>query len=868
MTGLGSVRNRLAMLITAVVIAVVAVFGAVSIREVRNSALAAASERLGNVSRQLVDMLAQQARQLRGQLRTTASDEAVRAFLRSPDAKTREAVLTSIRRLPLATSPAISLELWDGSARRVLSTQATQPALPDREARELGALVGGAVDVAIGPLVAEGDSVHYAIIAKVSDGAAPLGFVVQRRLITGSAQAARQLRELVGTDAGLYVGNARGDVWTDFSRATPPPPIDVHRVNGVVEYVRPELGTLLASVSAIPETPWTLAVESSRAAVLAHAHGVEWRMTVFSALLVLVAAAGAWAVSGSLTRPLYEVASAADAISRGDYARRVNLVRQDEIGLLALAFNGMARSITAARDVLESQIARVAASEARLTHVIGASSAVIYELRFTPDGVMLEWISENVTRVLGYEVAEARAPSWWSSNVHPEDRERFDRRTAPESFKDGSTEYRFRTKDGRYLWLREEQRVLLDDHDQPAEVVGAWLDITDQRGLEEQFRQAQKMEAVGRIAGGVAHDFNNLLTVIRSYADLVLLEMPDTDPKREEMLEIRGAADRAAALARQLLAFSRKQVLLPRVFDLNDVVKAFDAMLSRTLPRDVHHNMRLAQALGVIKADTGQIDQVLMNLTLNAADAMPDGGELTIETGNVTLDADYAKRHAGVMPGEYVMLAVSDTGTGMDRATLDHIFEPFFTTKPSGKGTGLGLSTAYGIVKQNGGHIWVYSEPGHGTTFKVYFPRVYEQLSAPQSIPQGVRPPGSARPTETVLVVEDEPAVRATLARILQRQGYTVLPAAHGGDAMRIATEYKGAIDLVISDLMMPEMSGREFVERFAVARPETQVLFMSGYTDDDAQQRGLVEDQRPFIQKPFTVEQMARKVREVLDHA
>ena len=609
-------------------------------------------------------------------------------------------------------------------------------------------------------------------------------------------------------------------------------------------------------------------VETSRASALAHAYTVLWRMAAFAGLILVLAAAGAWALSGRVTRPFSELADAADAISHGDYSRRVTVARHDEVGAVAVSFNRMAESITAARAILESQVARVAESEARLQRVVGASSAVIYELRFSDEGVRLEWISDNVTRVLGYQVAEVYGPAWWSSNIHPEDRDSLDRRTVPESYKDGVNEYRFRTRDGTYRWLREEHRLVFDADQHPVAVVGAWLDITDQRELEHQFRQAQKMEAVGRLAGGVAHDFNNLLTVIRSYADLVLLELADNDPKRGELLEIRGAADRAAALARQMLAFSRKQVLLPRAFDFNDLVKGFEAMLSRALPADVRPILRLSRTLGVMKADTGQIEQVLMNLALNAADAMPEGGELTIETANATLDTGYAQRHAGVTPGEYVMLAVSDTGTGMDAATREHIFEPFYTTKPVGKGTGLGLSTVYGIVKQNGGHIWVYSELGHGTTFKLYFPRVYEPISAPRSIPAGVRTPGTESPTETVLVVEDDPSVRTTLVRILRRQGYTVLPAAHGGEAMRIAAAHPGAIDLVISDLMMPEMSGREFVDRFSATRPDTSVLFMSGYTDDDAQQRGLFGEHRAFIEKPFTVDQITRKVREVLDQA
>ncbi len=395
-------------------------------------------------------------------------------------------------------------------------------------------------------------------------------------------------------------------------------------------------------------------------------------------------------------------------------------------------------------------------------------------------------------------------------------------------------------------------------------VGSVFLDITEREQLAEEARQLQKMEAVGRLAGGVAHDFNNLLTVIRSYCDLVLLETTNGRPMREELLEIRGAADRAAALARQLLTFSRKQIVVPRVFDLNEVATALEAMLVRTLPAHVKHTLALASDLGPMKADPGQIEQVLMNLAINAADAMPDGGCLTITTENATLAEDYARHHPSVTPGEYVMLAVADTGIGMDSRTLARVFEPFFTTKPPGKGTGLGLSTVYGIVQQNGGHIDVDSQVGRGTTFRVYFPRAEEEISLPRRISGGRS--ADTRHHGTVLVVEDEPSVRASLVRILERQGYIVLAAGHGGEAMRIAASHPAEIDLVISDLMMPEMSGREFVARFSAARPHTRVLFMSGYADDSVHAVGPRDEHQAFIEKPFTVDQITRKVRQVLE--
>ena len=403
-------------------------------------------------------------------------------------------------------------------------------------------------------------------------------------------------------------------------------------------------------------------------------------------------------------------------------------------------------------------------------------------------------------------------------------------------------------------------------------ILGAGLittNITERSKLEEQFRQSQKMEALGRLASGVAHDFRNLLTVIRSYVDLVMLETPESDPRRHELTEIRGAADRAAILARQLLAFGRPQPLLAVELDVNESVRAVDAMLKHIAPANVKVETRLATRLGSALVDPGHVEQVLMNLAINAIDAMPEGGRLTFETQNVSLDTAYTRNHPGVAPGQYVMLSVSDTGHGMDEATLKHIYEPFFTTKPPGKGTGLGLSTVYGIVTQYGGHTWVYSEPGQGTTFKIYLPRIaVAGLPEGSSGPAARREPVRADSAQTVLVVEDDLAVRGSLSRILRKFGYAVLEAEHGADGLRVARTYDGPIHLAISDLMMPEMSGREFAEQLHALRPRTHILFMSGFTDEDVLARGLVGAHQAFIQKPFAVEDITRKVRDVIREA
>jgi two-component system cell cycle sensor histidine kinase/response regulator CckA len=385
----------------------------------------------------------------------------------------------------------------------------------------------------------------------------------------------------------------------------------------------------------------------------------------------------------------------------------------------------------------------------------------------------------------------------------------------------------------------------------------------EREALQEQLRQSQKMEAIGRLAGGVAHDFNNLLTVIKGYSQLSLAEMKQGDPFRENIEEIKKSADRASDLTRQLLAFSRRQIMEMKVIDLNTVLNNLDKMLRRVIGEDIELVTVLGEDLGQVKTDPGQIEQVIMNLSVNARDAMRKGGKLTLETANVELDEKYARGHIAVKPGPYVMLSVSDTGVGMSPEVRDRVFEPFFTTKEKGKGTGLGLSTVYGIVKQSGGNIWVYSEPGKGTTFKIYLPRVDEPL---EEIKEKVVKDDLPRGNETVLIVEDEEDVLKLAGRILSRQGYKVLEATSGNDALEVCREEKQPIHLILTDVVMPQMSGRELIEKCREVRQDFKAVYMSGYTNNAITHHGVLEKGMNYIQKPFTVDGLARKVREVLD--
>jgi len=478
-----------------------------------------------------------------------------------------------------------------------------------------------------------------------------------------------------------------------------------------------------------------------------------------------------------------------------------------------------------------------------------------------PDGTYLD-CNEAYAHILGYASREeALSSSAFELYVNPSDRaDRLARLRRKKIFT--NMEVRLRRKDGSFVWALQNV-TLMEDALRNEFIEGTIIDITERKRLEEQLRQSQKMEAVGQLAGGVAHDFNNLLTVIKGYSRLVLDDSRSGGKVRAHVEQIDAAAERAVSLTRHLLAFSRKQVLQPKVIDLNVLMVNLDKMLRRLIGEDIVVETVAAPGLGSVKADPGQIEQVIMNLVVNARDAMPKGGKLTLETANVDLDADYAGDHDGVHPGRYVMLAVSDTGVGIAPEVQSRIFEPFFTTKELGRGTGLGLSTAYGIVKQSGGHIWVYSEPGEGTTFKIYFARV--DLPA-EIIPQAARPAAPIRGAETILLVEDDEQVRNLTHSVLTTTGYSVIVAENGQAVAKICEQYPDPVHLLLTDVVMPGMSGAEVAKRVSARWPNAKVLYMSGYTENSIVHHGVLDEGTFFLPKPFTPSALTNKVREVLD--
>jgi PAS domain S-box-containing protein len=515
--------------------------------------------------------------------------------------------------------------------------------------------------------------------------------------------------------------------------------------------------------------------------------------------------------------------------------------------------------VTAAiRDITERK--RRAHDMSCVAAVVESSHDAIISL--TPEGIVLSW-NHGAERIYGYSAAETVGRSILF--ISPPDRT-IETLTLLKGVERGETVEPFETvrlkKDGTRIHVSLTLSPIENSDGQVVGVSAVARDVTESKNLEAMLRQAQKMEAVGQLAGGVAHDFNNLLGVILGYTGL-LLDRPGLDDlQRKSIEEIQKAGDRAALLTRQLLAFSRKQVLQPKVLDLNTVVAGAEKLLQRLIGEDIELLVVLNPALGRIEADAGQLEQIIMNLAVNARDAMPPGGKLTIETSNVEIDEDYAAQHPSTRTGSHVMLSVSDTGCGMDAKTKAHIFEPFFTTKEFGKGTGLGLSTVYGIVKQSGGSVWVYSEVGIGTTFKIYLPCVSPalEIAAPSDKSEKI-----AGGSQTILIVEDEAALLEVTHRSLKAVGYAILAAQSPAEAIRISESHQGPIHLMVTDVIMPGMSGAQLASRLSVPRPEMKVLYVSGYTDDTIVRHGVLEPGLAFLQKPFSPKTLARKVDEIL---
>jgi PAS domain S-box-containing protein len=623
------------------------------------------------------------------------------------------------------------------------------------------------------------------------------------------------------------------------------------------QFLRPRLDASLVPPRTAPVLRYGVALLSTTLALipaLLLSDLVESRLVVFAVAVMVSAWYGGWKpglVATSFAVTVNAYFSLHGVNTEAEYRRAlIHLALFVFVALLICSFNAALRS---AQEGLRR-------SESNFRSLVTNSPYGI--CRCNPDGVLMD-ANPAFVHMLGYESATELKGRHLGS-LHRSSQEWFQLADCFASRKDFTgLVAEFTRKDETATVLRLSGRAIRDKEDTSFELFAE--DVTENRALEQQLRQSQKMEAVGRLAGGIAHDFNNLLMVISGYCEFLLDRIGPDPVLRTPAQEISKAAERASSLTRQLLAFSRKQMLAPKVLDLNAVVTENLKMLTRLIGEDIDLVMVPGPELGAVKADPGQVEQVIMNLAVNARDAMPRGGSLQIETSNVTLDENHARLYGGVQAGEYVMLAISDTGSGMDAETQSHIFEPFFSTKGT-KGTGLGLSTVYGIVKQSGGYIWVHSEPGHGTTFKVYLPRIVEsgELAA-------VRLPATplqkrTQPVETVLIVEDETNLRRMACHYLETQGYKILEAADGAAAVQICVAHNGPIHLLLTDVIMPGMNGHEVAKRVVSLRSNTKVLYMSGYAENAIGHNGTLDEGINLLQKPFTLQALKEKVREVLD--
>jgi PAS domain S-box-containing protein len=887
-----SIRHKLPLLITGLLFVVVIAFSWLAYSQLSRALLANAGGRGIVVSQRIASAFAESDDRLRREGSSLGRDSALLRVLSTPTASRRDAAQQALDGERTRNRQVVIVELWDRRGGRVALSEATGASAPSLGRREVvtGTFAHGAL---IGPLVASGDTVfmetRVPVLRTPSD---TVGFVrTISRLNTD--QSGRLIRALIGPRAVLLAGNPDGGLWTDLrSRVDGPRGIGAP---GVATEATDANGTRwIGAVTIVPRMGWQVWVAQPRQVVLAQAREFLLRIGVIALALIALGTLAASILSAHIVAPLLDVTRAANDIARGEYSRRVEVARNDEVGQLASAFNIMATEIQTATANLEQQQtelemqqaeveaanlelqetlvlateARDAAERSRVRTAAVVAASLDCIITIDGDGQVVEF-NPAAERTFGYSAAQAIGMPLHDLIIPPSHREAHKRGLAR----------LMQTGDGPILGVRMEMPAMRADGtefpvelaitsvpiDGPPLFTGFLRDLSRNKALEEQLQQSQKMEAVGRLAGGVAHDFNNILTVILSYTDLLLSEQTGNATLRDDVGHVRSAAERAAALTRQLLAFSRKQVMHPTVLDVNAVVGEMHAMLGRVIREDVRLETKLGGALWPVCVDRSQLEQVLMNLAVNARDAMPNGGSLLIETANVVIDAGHVARHPGAMPGRHVVLSVTDTGVGMNTATRERAFEPFFTTKGPGKGTGLGLSTVYGIVKQSGGSICVQSEPGRGTSFKVYFPRHEGTVNGAVPVQDE---PVMARRDATVLLVEDDDAVRGATRRLVERFGYEVVEAPDAEIALALIRANDADFDLVLTDAVMPGMSGLQLAETLGVERPMLPLILVSGYTEDAISRGGPLAPNAVFLEKPFTVQALSRTIADVLSRA
>ena len=814
------------------------------------------SERLTRVADQLVARMAPGIPPVVDVLEAAAADPAIVRMLSSPDTNSLREGQAVVTRAFGELQANLVAGAWDLSGDLVAAVRADTaswvPAPPLVES------------ITTTPLVATEDGVvHHGFVVPVRDGRRLVGFLQVRQRIAqdGTADGAALLEALLGDSARVLLGSRSG-VWTDTRTVVEAPPDDVIGATRAASYTR-EGVRLLGVGRALPGTEIVVAAEVGEAAALAAARSFLARVGLLASLFVALATAAAWVLGRRITGPLARLRDAAEGLGGGHYDRRAAETGHPEIVEVAKAFNKMASEMA-------GHVGALQVSEERFRSLVTATAQIVW------------WTDAqgNVTEPLPSwqsftgETFEEMRGTGWTSSIHPDDAANVLRvwKEAVQHHSLYETEYRLRRHDGEYRWFLVRGVPVLERDGTIREWVGTSTDITKRRETEEVLRrkelelqQAQRLDAVGRLAGGVAHDFNNLLTTILGPAELAERQLPPGHAVRDELAEIRDSARRASELTKKLLAFGRQQVMTPVVVEVNEAVESTADLLRRVIGESIVLDLALNATEPTVRIDRTHFEQIIVNLAVNARDAMPDGGRLTLETQNVVVDRASAEEHHALAPGDYVLLAVTDTGTGMSPETLEQIFEPFFTTKEHDKGTGLGLSTVYGIVRQSRGHIWVYSEPGIGSSFKLFFPHVDAAASPTESgRAHDSMPVGS----ETILFTEDDAGIGRLGLRILKDAGYTVLPARSGAEALELAAAHGGEIHLLVSDVVMPEMNGIELWERLRTARPGMRALFISGWASEAVVKHGILDGRVPFLPKPFSARELAVRVREVLDRA
>jgi len=829
--------------------------------QVKRAALDASRAHLESAGRQIATLLDSSLRRARRELAPLAADPRILAELRSQRTPIDPVIDSLLEAFQHRTARYAAVSIWSSQGVRLASSGSPDVA----EATGADAVAGVQRGLRVSRFFVLRDTLAYGVVTPVLAAHDVVGYVVASARINSSRNGAAVSR-LLGPGVRLLVGNAGGGLWTDLDSVVPGPPLSTLGEERAT-YTDSVGARYLTVAATVPAAPWTVRLEAPEDFALGVARGYVAGIVAGGVLFVFVGALGAWLIVRGVTRRLDEVRHAAEALAVGDTPARVPDDRGDEIGSLAKSFNMMAEHVRSANQqlleravVLERRNQEVRDSEARYRQLVDQSPDAVLVHR---DGTVV-FANKASALMLGASSADALIGTAIFDLVDQQHADEARRRigaikTAQRTSR--LTELPLRKLDGTTFTAEVSGTPIVFDREPCIQTLAR--DVSERKLLEAQFHQSQKMEAVGRLAGGVAHDFNNLLTIINTYSELTLARMSSDDPSRADIECIRAAGISAAKLTRQMLAFSRKQVLTPRVVDINEAITGLAGMLSRVLGDHVHVVTELRHGLAPVFADAGQLEQVLMNLAVNAHDAMPDGGTLTIETAEVELGEGTEDYRRSIPPGRYVMLGVSDTGTGMTAHVKEHLFEPFFTTKQPGRGTGLGLATVYGMVKQSDGYIWVYSEPGRGSTFKIYLPRYSGDSDDMPTATDEFSVP--SREAANILVVEDDAMVRGAVCRILDRSPHHVSEAASGHEALEIFRRCEGRVDLVITDMVMPSMTGAELVRELRKWNPLLRAIIMSGYSEEATTRDWRLPANCAFVEKPISPPRFLRAVSEAL---